>query len=330
LLYFHNVILNKNIVNILFILVVYTVSPESSSTQDSSDVSAINLKIDEKTLWKPDSLQRFNPAISGIASLILPGAGQVYTGHYIKGFFFPALEATFLSMAWFWHENASYFNDKARVDRAWQAWDQTPSDQAAEYGEKALLNRYRAIDARFSEYNFIGWATGAHLFNVLNALQSSNAFSDDRERSPKTAGLLAAIPGLGLGQFYNGSLSKAGMVIMGQTSLGFMAYNSHRLMNNATLHYARLNDPHADSLTVLFRNTYSDDWFSFRQRSFTNRNMYLWYSIFFYFYSIFDSVVDAYLHDYPQKMKIAPDLVVGPEFISITISTTLRLPKAAL
>jgi hypothetical protein len=109
-----------------------------------------------------------------------------------------------------------------------------------------------------------------------------------------------------------------------------MAYNSHRLMNNATLHYARLNDPHADSLTVLFRNTYSDDWFSFRQRSFTNRNMYLWYSIFFYFYSIFDSVVDAYLHDYPQKMKIAPDLVVGPEFISITISTTLRLPKAAL
>jgi hypothetical protein len=29
-------------------------------------------------------------------------------------------------------------------------------------------------------------------------------------------------------------------------------------------------------------------------------------------------------------MKIAPDLVVGPEFISITISTTLRLPKAAL
>jgi TM2 domain-containing membrane protein YozV len=293
-------------------------------------VSAIRFKIDEHALWKPDSLKRFNPGISGIASIVLPGAGQFYTGHYVKALFFPALEATFVSMAWFWHENASYFNEKANVDRAWQAWDQTPSDKAAEYGEQALLDRYQAIDSRFSQYNFTGWAIGSHLFNVLNALQASNVFNDDRERNPGTAGLLAAVPGFGLGQFYNGSLSKAGMVIMGQTSLGLMAYNSHRLMNRATTQYARLNDPKADSLTIRLRNTYSDDWFSYLQRSFTSRNMYLWYSIFFYFYSIFDSVVDAYLHDYPQKMKIAPDLVVGPEYISITISTTLRLPKAAL
>jgi TM2 domain-containing membrane protein YozV len=310
-------------------LVALAGTPESATPQDSNNMSAIKLKIDEKAVWKPDSLKRFDPTISGVSSLLLPGAGQVYTGHYVKAVFFPALEATFLSMAWFWHENASYYNNNARVDRAWQVWDQTPPEKAVEYGEKALLNRYQAIDSRFSQYNFTGWAIGAHLFNVLDALQASNVFNDDEERSPKTAGLFAAVPGLGLGQFYNGSLSKAGMVIMVQTSLGLMAYNSHRLMNNAAMQYARLNDPKADSLTVRLRNTYSDDWFSFRQRSFTNRNMYLWYSIFFYFYSIFDSVVDAYLHDYPQKMEIAPDLVVGPDVISITISTTLRLPKAA-
>jgi TM2 domain-containing membrane protein YozV len=313
----------------MLLLVIHIASPESTLTRDSSDVSAINLKIDEKAQWKPDSLKRFNPEISGFTSLLLPGAGQVYTGHYVKALFFPALEGTFLSMAWFWHENASYFNELARVDRLWQAWDQTPSDKAAEYGEKALLNRYRALDTRFSEYNFTCWAIGAHLFNVLDAIQSSNAFADDEERNPKTAGFLAAIPGLGLGQLYNGSFSKAGMVIMAQTSLGLMAYNSHRLMTHAATHYARLNDPKADSLTVSFSRMYSDDWDSYRHRSFTNRNMYLWYSIFFYFYSIFDSVVDANLHDYPQKMKIAPDLVVGPDCISITISTNLRLPKAA-
>ena len=313
---------NKHIVTILLILVVFTVSPESASTQDSSDVSAIKFKIDEHAFWKTDSLKRFNPAISCIASTLLPGAGQVYTGHYVKALFFPALEATFLSMAWFWHENASYFDNNTRVYRAWQAWDSTPSEKA-DHSELALLSRFQSIDSRFSQYSFIGWAIGAHLFNVLNALQASNVFTDDRERNPRTAGLLAAIPGLGLGQFYNGSYSKAGMVIMGQTSLGLMAYNSHRLMNIAGKNYARLNDPNADSITIRLRNTYSDDWYSSRQRSFTSRNMYLWYSI-------FDSVVDAYLHDYPQKMKIAPDLVVGPESISITISTTMRLPKAAL
>jgi hypothetical protein len=52
-------------------------------------------------------------------------------------------------------------------------------------------------------------------------------------------------------------------------------------------------------------------WSGERGSAFTNRNMYLWYSIFFYFYSVFDAVVDAYLHDYPDRMKIEPDLTVG-------------------
>lgn len=297
-----------------------------ASAVDTFQGSMSVLEKDKNVMWgDTGSIKRFNPMVSGIASLTLPGAGQLYTGHYIKALFYPALEATFISMSWFWHENASFYNKNARVYRAWEEYDTTLSDKM-DHRELVLINRHKAIESRFSEYNFLTWAIGAHLFNTLDALQSSRFFDNSRERKPKTAALLAAIPGLGMGQLYNGSLSKAGMVMMGQVSLGLMAYNSHRLMKMATMNYARLTDPNADSLTMVLKNTYADDWYGSLNRAFTNRNMYLWYSIFFYLYSIFDATVDAYLHDYPEKMKIVPDLVIGPKSISISFSTALQLP----
>jgi hypothetical protein len=133
--------------------------------------------------------------------------------------------------------------------------------------------------------------------------------------------MLAAVPGLGLGQMYNGSLGKAGMVMMGQVSLGIMSYSNERLIKMTEANSIRLKFS-TDSLTQLVSRQYADDWGSYRYRAFTNRNMYLWYSMFFYFYSIFDAVVDSYLHDYPQKMKIAPDLMVGKGHLSLSLSTT--------
>jgi hypothetical protein len=34
--------------------------------------------------------------------------------------------------------------------------------------------------------------------------------------------------------------------------------------------------------------------------------MYLWYSFFFYFYGVFDAIVDAHLHDYHKKIRLNP------------------------
>jgi Family of unknown function (DUF5683) len=109
---------------------------------------------------------------------------------------------------------------------------------------------------------------------------------------------------------------------MGQVSLGLMAYSNQRLMTRAEANYARLNAPGADSLTRQVAAQFNESWSGARYRAFTNRNMYLWYSIFFYGYSIFDAVVDAYLHEYPEKMKIKPDLVVGNGQIYFALSTT--------
>jgi TM2 domain-containing membrane protein YozV len=299
----------------------------AANATDSAALQIGNLEPEDGAAWKADRVKLYNPIGSGLLSALLPGAGQVYTGHYVKAVFHPALEAIFVSMAIFWDETAQLYNSNARSYRAWEAADTSDYGKMG-YRELSLLSSHTALTARFSQYDFSAWAVGAHVFNILDALQASNRFVNAGERNPRTAALLAAIPGLGLGQLYNGSLSKAGMVMMTQVSLGFMAYNSNRLMDRAALNYARLTDPKADSLTLLLKGQYSDDWYGHLRRSFTNRNMYLWYSIFFYFYSMFDSVVDAYLHDYPEKMKIAPDLIIGKDSFSFSLTTCVRLPKA--
>ncbi|MBN1131258.1 MAG: hypothetical protein JXA71_19870 [Chitinispirillaceae bacterium] len=307
------------------VYMMVTIFPVTVRGVDTVALQMGTIERGEGEAWGVDSVTLYNPVISSVSSFLLPGAGQIYTRHYVKAGFFPALEAIFISMVVFWHETASLYSDNARNYLALDATDSSRSD----YRELSRLSSHSALDARFSQYHFTAWAIGAHVFNFFDALQASNVFRNSRERDPKTAAFLAAVPGLGLGQFYNGSLSKAGMVMMGQLSLGIMAYNSHRLMDRAAWNYARLTDPQADSLTQQLKSQYSDDWYSYRHRSFTNRNMYLWYSLFFYFYAMFDAVVDAYLHDYPDKMKIAPDLVIGKNGFSFSLTTGVRLPWAA-
>jgi hypothetical protein len=281
-----------------------------------------NTVVDELDIWRQDSVCRFNPFVAGAASLVLPGAGQLYTRHYVRAGFFPALEGVFGGFVYFWKRTAEYRDEE---EQRWLllAASDTGTLVRARHLEESYLVRHSAVDARFSMYTYLAWAAGGYLFNVLDAVGSSNVFRDTRPRSATTAALLAAVPGLGLGQWYNGSLSKAGMVMMGQISLGLMSYSSHRLMKRAEGNYQRLNAGKADTAGAgesVF-NEYSRMWSSTRNRAFTNRNMYLWYSIFFYGYSIFDAVVDAYLHEYAEKMKVEPDLVIGNKKVYLTLTT---------
>ncbi len=273
-------------------------------------------------------LRLYDPIKVGTASLIIPGLGQVYTQHYFKAGFFVAMEAIFGSMAYFWNQSGTGDDETADYYLARSRGGVTPfysgTDSAGDV-EQAHLSHYSAMTARFSGYNYLTWMIGAHVYNVLDAIDASNHFKDMRERNPTTAFLLAVIPGLGLGQIYNGSWSKAGLVIMVQWSLGMMAFNNQRLMVQAENNFERLNTPLADTAADSIRSQvatqYSQSWASARYSAFANRNMFLWYSIFFYGYSIFDAVVDAYLHDYSEKMLIKPDLAVGMKSIRLSLQT---------
>jgi TM2 domain-containing membrane protein YozV len=315
--------LNK--LGLIFVLCTGTLEPrawgEAAAGNDSDSLRIGTLPIRESEVWRSDSVRKFNPMISGTASLILPGAGQLYTGHYVKAGFFLALEAIFGSMANFWRQTA--INDDADVKRWETAAADTDRVESSKCREESYLSYQQVLEARYSAYNFLAWAIGAHLFNVLDGIGCSNYFQNSKEKKPLTAALLASVPGLGLGQWYNGSLSKAGMVMMGQVSLGLMAYNSQRLMQRAEDNYQRLNAGKADTaLGEKLFSAYSGEWSSRRYRAFINRNMYLWYSVFFYGYSLFDAVVDAYLHEYSKKMKIQPDLVLGNKQVNFTLQTT--------
>jgi hypothetical protein len=317
---------------VIFLLLCNACSLIAQTAENDSTFPIIGKpSIKETMAWREDSLYRKNPVIAGGASALLPGAGQIYTGHYIKACFFIALEALLTGQIIYWRSNSEIQEENANNALKtymipWMALDSTARYQSrldsASYRENYFLGRHDAMDMRFSSYNFTVWAVGTYLYNVLDAVNSSNYFKTSETKKPGTAALLAAVPGLGLGQLYNGAVSKAGMVTMGQFSLAAMAWNSHRLMKDAENHYGRLSIATADSLTKAVGAAYTGKWASLRYRAFTNRNMYLWYGIFFYFFSIGDATVDAYLHDYPEKMRIEPDLGISGKEIRFSLSTT--------
>ena len=182
---------------------------------DSNSLSVGKLQIQEADVWQQDSLRRFSPVIAGAASFILPGAGQVYTRHYVKAVFFIGLEAILGSMANFWRITAKSRDADEKRFKSFALADTNPVVKAGDM-EESYLSHHDALESRYSAYEFLAWTAGGYVFNILDAMGSSNFFNNSNEKKPGTAALLAAIPGLGLGQWYNGALSKAGMVMMGQ------------------------------------------------------------------------------------------------------------------
>jgi len=179
---------------------------------------------------------------------------------------------------------------------------------SAKYEEIAALDHFDAKSARLKMYNGLTMLVGGYIFNIYSAVGNSRFFITDSEKNPTKAAWLSAIPALGLGQIYNEAIPKAGFIMMTQVSLGVLAVNEHRLMNEAQQH-----------LTAAIDTSYRQDWESRRSTSFRNRNQWLWYSLLFYFYGILDAVVDAHLHDYNRKIRAYPDLIPERSVLRINV-----------
>lgn len=251
------------------------------------------------------------------ASALLPGAGQFYMKQRLKGGAFFALEVITVSSALFWAKTAEY-----RAGNYHSVLNTVTADDTgfvlAEKIEIALGKKHETLDAEFKQYNLLTWMSGVYVYNVLDAVGAANNFNDTEKRNPRVALGLSLIPALGLGQIYNGSLSKAGLVMMTQVSLGMLAWNSHRLMKHAEVNYDRVNDTTITQVAI--KNEFSRHWDGKRRTALTNRNMWLWYSVFTYFIGMIDAVVDAHLHDYPNKMKLEPDLVPASEGFGLNLN----------
>ncbi len=303
---------------------------------DSQDSTAISTSQDSvKNIFStPEAkIVTRNPVTAAALSALIPGGGQIYTGNYIKSGMFIAseviigivasnrweLKKSFQENSKMMYDSMMLFKDSitltektvrnktntldsSYIDTTFHSW---------QYQMNYEYNNFLERDNKYFLYQSFAWMGGLYYWNILDALKNTKYFMDDNPKKPSTAGWLSAIPGLGLGQLYNGELSKAGMVFTVQMNMAFMIYNYNKLVtmcenalsNKRFKVSVQNNDPTAVEL--------KGSWESKRNDAFRNRNMWAWYSFAFYFYGIFDAIVDAHLHDAPKKMRLEPDLLPG-------------------
>ncbi len=307
-----------------------------------------------------------NPFAAGLLSAVVPGAGQLYNRNYVKSVLFLGAEGGLVAAAIYRAYEAGACRDSVKrfntivehlfqpgnvLDPSWLIVDSLTRYDSTFDTSGAVLNidsartadtlatlttyRMRQDSAAFGRQrrvhgtaNAITWAAGCYVWSILDAVEKTGRLENDEPRNPKLAGWLSAIPGLGLGQIYNGKLSKAGMIMMVQASLAVMSYNYHSEFAECERQLQVLeNDTAAEhAVDLAYGYTFSDEWDEQRKNAFRNRNTYLWYSIFFYLYGIFDAVVDAHLHDYRSRMRLEPDLQVPVQQVGFRL--TLELPPA--
>jgi len=257
-------------------------------------------------------------------SAFVPGSGQVYQSRYVMGGLFFAAEVSAVSFVVYWtgstdrrYANAQRLRDISDTmstlglsinnDTAARA---ALLYQSGRYSVLADEADFEARASRHTVYNALAWAVGLHLYNVLDALESGGLTTRGLEKSPATAGLLAAVPFLGLGQLYNERPSKAGMLAMTQAGLALTAYNQHVLMSIASDKYNQMRD--SASAQYPYRADHLNYWKSRYDKAFSSRNTYLWLSLAAYIYTIFDAVVDAHLSDFNAKIDLGTDLSMTP------------------
>lgn len=306
---------------------------DSPVIQDTTDSLQISMP-QKKLIADPDlnSPKKYNPLVSMGLSTILPGAGQIYCRRRVRGSLFFATEVIWALVA---------------INR-YQRYKYTMADEVNDFTKEISLNydemllsindpaeytsfynryidsqmgydlaQYRRNNSLYVTYHCIGWASGIYLWNILDALGSSKHFYSISPKKPATAAWLSAIPLLGLGQMYNGSYAKAGLIWTIHTMLGYMAYNYNELMNDCINKRNRVNS--TESIPDNIKAKYINEWDHEYRTAFKSRNTYLWYMVLFYFFGIFDAAVDAHLHDYRIKIRLEPHTEKNEKSVSLNM-----------
>lgn len=291
-----------------------------------------------------------------LSSAIIPGSGQALFGHPYKGAALFALEATMISMA--------YFEGVEREQRSladWEdykrelhyTWDNFNSIKDTMSDSVIIESRQELDDMQYKNILYYGnflnyrqlrnmymiWSAGVYMFNLMDALDHAidAKYPSVSRKSPKKAVWLSMLlPGLG--QLYNGSISKAGMIWMAQGACIASAvyrYELTQLYEDKLKYFATLTpetytvqgDSGIDSVLVpnstdlASRKRQMEDRYNSTRRKF---NSFVWYSIGIYLYNIFDALVDAHLHDFDAKQEIALEPGIRGDAVFMQCRFTLK------
>lgn len=275
------------------------------------------LKVNE---W--DIPTEHNSLLTTMLFSVLPGGGQYYTGHYVRGGFITAIELGLVYDVFF---NKSFQNDRVMeqarpfqdsVSRYTQLIMESSSRDSLNYyyNRRAdYVSRIRAYSDKKMEQEDLrkaemAWLCGVQLYSMFDAfgIWYNNHHRSVELRDMKKALLWALLPGFG--QMYNGEFGKAGLLYMSFIGSGVSVWTSQNMVNyyldrKHALEAEANNSADLDRVTE--RVTY------YRK----NRNQYIWASALLYLYSVADAVVDALLSDFdnPMHMAVAPVLGGGAQ-----------------
>ncbi len=253
-----------------------------------------------------------------LAYSALPGGGQFYGQHPVRGSFLVGLETLLAGLALYsnyvdipnWRSQAGIALDSA--DAMFQREGHVSPDSASSLENRRLdkINFARKRTQLASQQQDLtrsqfAWAVGLHLYGVLDAVEIAylSKHKDTKTRSVKGAmyrGMLFP----GGGQLYNRRYGKFGMLWMTLGASTVSIYSRQQMVSllNHRLSIARSEAPDGKSPTVTLLEK---DRTLYRKR----RNQYYWGMALFYVYAVLDGMVDASLSDFdsPQHFAITVD-----------------------
>lgn len=253
---------------------------------------------------------------------ILPGGGQFYTEHYVRGGFIAGIE-----IALFYEV---FFNKSFQYDRVME--QAAPfRDSVSYYTEKMIkassrdslryyqqkrnenANRVRTYSDKKMEQEDLrkaetAWLYGLQLYSMFDAfgIWYNNNHRSVEPRDMKRALLWSIIPGFG--QMYNGEFGKAGLLYMGLIGSATSIWTSQNMVEYYLdrKHFVAAENMNSEDYDrVVERVTY------YRK----NRNQYIWAMGLLYLYSIGDAAVDALLSDFdnPIHLALLPNFAGGAQ-----------------
>lgn len=243
---------------------------------------------------------------------ILPGGGQYYTGHYVRGGFITGIEALLFYEVYFNKsfqkdrvlEQAKPFQDSVAIFNRY-IQESTKRDSLPYYYKKKneYANRVRELSDKKMEQEDLrtaenAWLFGVHLYSMFDAfgIWWNNNRRSVEEKSMTKALLWAIIPGFG--QMYNGEFGKAGLLYMGLIGASTSISTSQHMVN---YYLDRKHSMAGEGKTSEAYTKVADRVTYYRK----NRNQYIWGAALIYLYSLGDAAVDALLSDFDNPLHLA-------------------------
>lgn len=249
-------------------------------------------------------------------SSLLPGGGQFYSGHAVRGGFLLGLETLLGGIAIYsnlvdiphWRKEATEALDSADILFLAQI---TQPEQSAELENrrKAKIDFARkrtqlATQQEDLSNSQAAWAIGLHVYGVLDAMEIAylSHHRDTETRSVKSA-LYRGLLFPGGGQLYNRRYGKFGMLWMALGASAVSAFSRQEMVSlmNERLAVARVEAGSGSSPAV---RQLEKDRTLYRKR----RNQYFWGMALFYVYASLDGMVDASLADFDAPKRFAVEL----------------------